>query len=237
MPLNSQSIDFQKAEAELVPLRDFIDFVNAQVGVYMDCLSSFRGNTVRIERQVARVNRPRPGMKNGQPVMILESFEDPSLPDSIHHRIIASSDFLTANRDGGFSHRQTCWSIIVFMFAYWDEEIRPQIARIREIEPNELKVDALGDLRIVRNAIVHNKGHLPQADFVKLKVLGDLVQPDERIALSHDEMQQVFARVKQAIAVLLLDKTKHLPGAPDPSEIVSVAIQNAGPRISWPYDD
>jgi hypothetical protein len=237
MALNSQGFDFDKATAELVPLRDFIDFVNAQVGVYMDCLSSFQGNAVRIERQVARVNRPRLGMKDGHPVMIMESFEDPSRPDAIHHRIIAATDFLKANRDGGFSHRQICWSIIVFMFAYWDEEIRPQIAKIREIEPNELKVDTLGDLRILRKSIVHNKGILTHTDYSKIKELGDLVQPEKRIALSHDDMQKLFARIKKAIAVLLLEKTKGIPGAPDPSDIASVTIQNAGHRKSWPYDD
>lgn len=49
---------FEKATAELPILRRFIDFVNSQIGVYCDSLSSFRGNKVRIERQKARVQRP-----------------------------------------------------------------------------------------------------------------------------------------------------------------------------------
>jgi hypothetical protein len=51
-------MDMTKALAELDVLRGFIDFVNRQVGVYCDCLSSFYGNKVRVERQVARVTRP-----------------------------------------------------------------------------------------------------------------------------------------------------------------------------------
>ena len=49
-------MDTTKALAELEVLRGFIDFVNRQIGVYCDCLSSFQGNKVRIERQVARVS-------------------------------------------------------------------------------------------------------------------------------------------------------------------------------------
>ena len=50
------SSNFEKAEAEMPVLRDFIDFVNRQSGVYMDCLAGFEGNTVRTERQVARIH-------------------------------------------------------------------------------------------------------------------------------------------------------------------------------------
>jgi hypothetical protein len=39
----------------LETLREFIDFVNCQVGVYMDALTGFAGNKTRIEFQVARL--------------------------------------------------------------------------------------------------------------------------------------------------------------------------------------
>lgn len=93
---------FEKARAELPILRSFIDFVNRQVGVYCDCMSSFRGNKVRIERQKARVSRPS-GMriKDGQPVIMRTSFEDPSSPDVIHQRIIKADDFVAANAEAG----------------------------------------------------------------------------------------------------------------------------------------
>lgn len=235
--LEFAGMNFEKTQAELVPLRDFIDFVNAQVGVYMDCLSGFRGNTVRIERQVARVNRPQRIIKDGEPVMMLASFEDPTRPDAIHHRIIAADEFIRVNRDGGFNHRQVCWSIIVFMFAYWDEEIRPQIAAIRGIQPNDIKVDALGDLRVLRNAVVHNKGLLVAGEHSKLRKMADITTPSALIALLPDQMHRLFVLIKQAIAELVLEHTKHLPGAPDPSEIVGVAIHNAGPRKKQPGAD
>ncbi len=225
------TVDFDKAVAELPILRDFIDFVNNQVGVYMDCLAGFQGNTVRIERQVARINR-RTGVRfeAGQPVMVYASLEDPTSPPVIHHRITRAHDFLRANAEAGFNEQHVCWSIIVFLFAYWDEQVRPEIAAVRGVEPNDVKVDALGDLRLIRNSIVHKKGVLSAADHAKLNKMGALVKPDAMITFSHEDMHRVFVAVKQAIGEIILTYTGHLPGAPDPSQLVDVAIANAGPR-------
>lgn len=147
-------MDMRKALAELDILRAFIDFVNRQVGVYCDCLGGFQGNKVRIERQVARVTRPvSRRMENGQPVIVWASLEDPTRPDIIHQRTIRADEFMAANSEAGFNEQQVCWAIIVFVFAYWDEEIRPQIAKIRGVQPNEVPVDAFGDLRILGKAL------------------------------------------------------------------------------------
>jgi hypothetical protein len=125
-------MDMTKALAELDVLRGFIDFVNRQVGVYCDCLSSFYGNKVRVERQVARVTRPASRrIENGQTVITWASLENPTRPDVIHHRTIRADEFIAANSEAGFNEHQVCWSIIVFIFSYWDEEIRPNTKSLK----------------------------------------------------------------------------------------------------------
>ena len=93
------SIDFDKATARLAVLREFIDFINKQVGVYMDCLSGFQGNKVRIERQVARVLYPS-GQRNeqGRSVTMWASVEDPRRPHVIHSRIVRTDEFVCSKR-------------------------------------------------------------------------------------------------------------------------------------------
>ena len=220
-------MDMKRALAELEVLRGFIDFVNRQVGVYCDCLSSFQGNKVRIARQIARVSRQvSQRIENGQTIIMRASLEDPTLPDVIHQRIIRADEFITANSEAGFNEQQVCWSIIVFIFAYWDEEIRPQIAKIREVKPDEVKINAFGDLRILRHSIVHNGGVLQAADHSKLKVLKSICQADTKISPTHDQMYAIFVAIKSAIGSLILKYTAHLPGAPKPEDIVDIAIQN-----------
>lgn len=223
---NLAAMDFAKASAELDVLREFIDFVNRQVGVYGDCLAGFHGNVVRVERQVARISRPSGRrIENGRPVVMWASVEDPNSPDVIHHRIIRADEFMSVNSERGFNEQQVCWSILVFVFAYWDEEIRPKIAAIRGLKANDVQVNALGDLRVLRKAIIHNSGILTVAEHAKLKVLHDVCQPNVKITPTHDEMHRIFVAIKQAIAELILHYTGGLPGAPDASKIVSVAIQ------------
>ena len=219
-------MDMTKALAEMDVLRGFIDFVNRQVGVYCDCLSSFYGNKVRVERQVARVTRPASRrIENGQTVITWASLEDPTRPDVIHHRTIRADEFIAANSEAGFNEQQVCWSIIVFIFSYWDEEIRPKVAKIRGVEPNEIQIDALGDLRILRKSIIHNGGVLEATEYAKLKTLNNLCRSGERIAPTHDEMHKIFIATKNAIARLILEYTAHLPGVPKPEELIDIAIQ------------
>ncbi len=226
-------MDITKVSAELEVLRGFIDFVNRQIGVYCDCLSSFHGNKVRIERQVARVSRPMSGrIENGKTIVMRASLEDPTRSDVIHQRTIRADEFITANSEAGFNEQQVCWAIIVFIFAYWDEKIRPQIAKIRGVKLDEVRINAFGDLRVLRISIVHKGGVLGAANHAKLKVFNGLCQADAKISLTHDQMHTIFVAIKSAIGSLILEYTAHLPGAPKPEDIVDVAIRNTGRRVA-----
>jgi hypothetical protein len=216
-----------KALAESDVLRGFIDFINRQVGVYSDCLSGFQGNKVRVERQVARVQRPTSTrIENGAPVIVCTSVEDPTSPDVIHHRIIRADEFIAINAEAAFNEQQICWSIITFIYTYWEEVIRPKMADIRGQFKDDIKLDELGDLRILRQSIIHHGGVIAADDHRKLKVLALLFSPDSKISPTHEQMHKIFVAVKQAIGRLILTYTGDLPGAPKPEELVDIAIQN-----------
>jgi hypothetical protein len=220
-------MDHKKITAELDVLREFIDFVNRQVGVYCDCLSGFQGNKVRVERQMPRLQRPASRhIVDGQPVITWASVEDPSRPDVLHHRIIRADEFVNVNSEAGYNEQQVCWAIVVFIFATWDEETRPRIARIRGVEPNAIKIDEMGDLRTLRRAIIHNGGVVTASEHAKLKVMTGLSQPEKTLTFNHDQMHSLFVHVKRSIGRLILEHTGHLPGAPDADSIVGVAISN-----------
>ncbi|HWA93269.1 MAG TPA: hypothetical protein VG844_01610 [Terracidiphilus sp.] len=216
-----------KALAEVDILRDFIDFINWQVGVYNDCLSGFQGNKVRVERQVARVQHPTSRLiESGRPVVVHTSVEDPTCPDVIHHRIIRADEFIATNSEAAFNEQQICWSIIVFIFTYWEDEVRSQIAKIRGQNVNDIKLDELGDLRVLRQSIIHHGGVIPAVKHKKLKILASLFNPNSKISPTHDQMYKIFVAVKQAIGRLILTYAGDLPGALKPEKIVDIAIQN-----------
>ena len=204
-------------------VREFIDFVNQQVGVYMDALAGFEGHHTRVERQVHRVNRPTNVTTNakGERVVVWASYEDPSKPDIIHNRIVRADDYLAANAKGGSNEQQHAKGIVIFLFTYWEDEIRPRLAASREVSIQEIRSDAMGDLRIVRNVILHAKGVMREDKYKDLKVMKDLFAVDQPIQLSYESMHRIFVLIKQDCLRLL----NVPPGGPDPGEIVDLAIQ------------
>lgn len=173
----------------------------------MDALAGFAGNSARVERQVFRANRPRRITRNvsGQPTIVYDSFEDPRQPDVIHHRIVRLEEFVENNSPSGQHENQLSLSICVVIFAFWDEEIRPRLARASQRAPNDIKSNAFGDLRIIRHAALHNGSILTRAQHQKMTVFGDLFTPNVRISIDNDKMHMLFAFLKKAAAELFFE--------------------------------
>ena len=116
----------------------------------MDAIAGFYRNKTRIELQTARVQRRYRRGKDADEANIVVgvSLEDPNSPDVIHNRISRAKDYIADNSEGGYNERQHARAIIVFMFSYWDEEMA-RLALAKElVSANEIRVDAMGDLRL-----------------------------------------------------------------------------------------
>jgi len=208
-------------------IREYIDFVNRQVGVYMDALAGFAGHYTRIERQVHRVNRPTGAHfdKSGQRVVVWASYEDPTQPDVIHNRIIRANDYITANSEGGLNEQQHSQAVLVFLFTYWEDEIRPRLAALKSVKPEEIRSDIMGDLRILRNVILHAKGIMRAERYKELKKIADMFTVDKPINISYLNMHRIFVFIKQDCAKMLYELwgIKNVPIRSD--EIQDIAIQ------------
>ena len=210
-------------------IREYIAFVNQQVGVYMDALAGFAGHYARVERQVHRVNRPvRSEIDSaGQQVVVWASYEDPTKPDVIHNRIIRAQDYLAANAKDGSNEQQHAKAIVVFLFTYWEDEIRPRLATAKGVTVDEIRCDALGDLRILRNVILHAKSIMRSDKHAELRKLSDLFTVDQPIHLSYESMQKIFVVVKQDCGRLLLEWLGVKDAPIQPEEVVDIAIQKS----------
>lgn len=194
---------------------EFIDFVNRQSQAYMDAVGGFAGHTARVGRQVARAQRPvKKENRDGLETVTWASYEIEDKPDIILHRIIRTSDYIADNSPGGSNEQQMVRAILVFMYAYWDEDIRHRWAGARKIDPADIKIDIFGDLRLFRHALLHKKGVMPAATFKKLKVLGHIVGPDKPMHIDYEQMHDIFVKVKQAVGKMLLTELGALENAP-----------------------
>lgn len=164
-------------------------------------------------------------MSDEKPV-VWASYEDPSKPDIIHNRIIRSNDYLSANSVDGSNTQQHSQAILVFLFTYWEDEIRPRLAKSMEVDANEIKSDIMGDLRILRNVILHSKGIIRPDKYKSLKLLGEMFSIDQPIHVSYENMHKIFVLIKQDCSRLLF-KWLGMENSPNlkPEELRDVAIQ------------
>lgn len=209
-------------------IREYINFVNSQVGVYMDALAGFDGHKVRIERQVHRISKAS-GIRIdecGNKVVMRTSYEDPTQPDVIYNRIIKAKDYISANSRGGSNEQQHVQAVLVFIFTYWEAEIRPRLSISKGVDPKEIKSDIMGDLRVLRNVILHSKGIIKPDKYKLLKLIKDMFKENQKIHVSYNDMHKIFILIKQDCARIMfewLGVTKDGPVKPE--DLKDIAIQ------------
>lgn len=203
-------------------IREYIDFVNQQTGMYMDAMAGFAGHRTRVERQVHRIIRP--SQKNGN-VVTWTSYEDPSKSEIIHTRIIRAENYIEINSQGGSNEQQHSCAIIVFLYTYWENETRPRLAKIKKVDIGEIRSDIMGDLREVRHTILHTKKIFTEEKYKKLKVLKNMFDVGQPIFLSYEKMHNIFGMIKDGLAKMLINYI----GVPSPTisreKFTDVAIQ------------
>ncbi len=207
-------------------IRNFIDFINRQVGIYCAARDGFSKSKVIIERQVARINFAS-GVKineRGERIVMRSSVEDPTRPAVIHHRILLADDFIAENSENGANEQQLIEYIVVFIYTFWEVEMRSRLAKAKGKELNEVTSDIMGDLRLVRHAILHKKSVMVCEDFSKLKHLQNMLKANKKIIISNDNMHKIFILIKQDMARMLFEVTG-VPPDTKPDEIISIAIQ------------
>jgi hypothetical protein len=132
------------------------------------------------------------------PTVVWASYEDPTKPDIIHNQIIRSDEYLEANRPGGRNEQQHSRSILIFLFTYWEAEIRPRLARAKGVAPNDIQSDIMGDLRTLRNVILHAKGVLRPDKHASLRLLGDMFEADKELVFSYEGMHRIFVLINSS---------------------------------------
>lgn len=88
--------------------------------------------------------------------------------------------------------------VLVMFYQLWEDKYRKLIADNLAVEKNDLKNDLFGELRYLRQSIVHN--HFAGiSDLKKLKILKFIVCDDFELKLSSAEISKLYYLVIQEI--------------------------------------
>ena len=74
---------------------------------------------------------------------------------------MTQGELLKGLEDGGLFEDHVAKSLVVVIFHLWNEYYRPRIAKAVSAETNQVECALLGDLRRVRNLIIHNNSLVP----------------------------------------------------------------------------
>lgn len=121
-----------------------------------------------------------------------------------------------------------------FLFTYWEDEIRPRLAKSRGVAIKEISSEIMGDLRVLRNVILHSKSILRPDKHKELKQLGTMFTPNRSLHISYENMHQIFILSKQDCGRLMFEWLGVKDAPITPAEIRDFAIQRNPPRENKP---
>lgn len=96
---------------------------------------------------------------------------------------------------GGNIHARLTQQLIVTVFTGWDAHHQARIAEARGLKTDELKSDYFGDLRLLRNDIVHSRGLVKRSVRCVGEVLFRGLKTGDLIYLGDDELANLSLRV------------------------------------------
>ena len=74
---------------------------------------------------------------------------------------MTQGELLKGLEDGGLFEDHVAKSLVVVIYHLWNEYYRPRIAKAVSAEPNQVVCELLGDIRRVRNLIIHESSVVP----------------------------------------------------------------------------
>ena len=74
---------------------------------------------------------------------------------------MTQGELLKSLEDGGLFEDHVAKSLVVVMYHLWNEYYRPRIAKAVIAEANQVECTLMGDIRRVRNLIIHENSVLP----------------------------------------------------------------------------
>jgi hypothetical protein len=104
--------------------------------------------------------------------------------------------------EGGATHQRLTQQLIVTLFTGWEAEYRRRVAAAHDMDMEAVRDDFFGDLRHLRNDIVHHRGTATEGHSTRCRtILNRQLRPGDQIYLRDDELRHLLLRVPWAALV------------------------------------
>lgn len=183
-------------------INEFDLIIKELIGIYLDSLMGFQLTVQSVEKTRDNLIVEK-GMNIEQ--INLFPFRHTSLfSERIHEETVGQ--FITRMSTNGKNSVFAANMYLISVFNYWEDHYRKACAQALKVDKNDLKSDIMGDLRLLRNSIVHHKA-IALKDIEKCKLL-TFFKENDQIKLTRDNIIFITDHIKNYIAKLKSDASK-----------------------------
>ncbi len=202
---------------DLAALRHATDEYAAAIArvtaLYLDSNQGFANNTARLDegqrQALVGLRKSDPSHATRAHVDSLDYLYgkgDPSDPSNVLLHWSTQGQFRARNEVHGSNRRLIGQLCLVLTFEYWEGEYRQRIAEALGRPRKELTEPILGDLRLIRNDVVHHRGILTERTARRLLVIEGLDIGDE-VSFDDEAFHSIIHDIRAFLDRLILEAT------------------------------
>lgn len=198
----------QQSEAEAVaedeahsdPINEFENILDNLYGVYLDSITGFKlvkQETINSQNGTIDLFKPtNPSLANIEYLDSLPFEYGEGHPEhsSLKLHVCTQGERKQRNSESGDNFLFIGNMCLVSIYQYWQDEYRKKIAQKKRVSPEDLSSDIMGDIRWLRNSIIHHRG-IAQKPVEKCKILKWFKEGDE-IFIDYEKMKKLFGEIK-----------------------------------------
>ena len=177
--------------------------VNAAYGLYLDATMGFAENVRKVEQ-----SQKETGTTDDN--RFFYTLGDPLSTENVLLHETTQGDFKARNSDEGPNCMLLARFLIVILYELWETGYRSDIAKAADLPRSKLLLPVFGDLKRLRNAILHNKGRLTPQTAQKLEVVA--TPTTNSVDLDKKDVERLVRDVKAALDSLVESVTGDDPG-------------------------
>ncbi|WP_226367831.1 hypothetical protein [Pseudonocardia sp. ICBG162] len=179
--------DSMKAETVDSIMGEFHTFLNDAAGVLGYALTGVQLSSLQFEASCKQFGDQASGVPVEMTVLV--DGEDASRVETFH---VWRQDAVRENlADGGLVQAQIGHQWLLMVFHAWEDEYRPRLAVARQMSIAEVSDPVLGDLRHMRNDIVHHRGVATQKNSGRCEQL-KWFKAGERMVIDRQMVWQIM---------------------------------------------
>ncbi len=176
----------------------FMRVVDDIYGLYLDCTIGFDSwleeiNNVQKDTSIkTRIPLEELDKRN-----LVYGKGNPNLPNSYPLHKKSQGEVKERIKKDGKDYYDIAALCLVLIYQYWDEYYRLKFADEHRVEKNKIKWNIMGDLRLFRQSIIHNRG-IAILDINKCKIL-KWFKAGELININSHQFEEIVNNIKKSV--------------------------------------